>query len=79
MAIPLCRLMPKALPPMIPKTCVARPAAMAEDTGDEHKMAAMIERMKAKEKAKRQQDDDNNTILGRTRHAVPEVADPQHG
>eukprot|EP00959_Pyramimonas_sp_CCMP1952_P381377 7991345-Pyramimonas_sp.AAC.1 len=64
---------------MIAKTCVARPVAMAEDTGYEHKMAAMMERIKAKEKAKREQDDDNNTILGRTRHAVSEAADPHNG
>eukprot|EP00959_Pyramimonas_sp_CCMP1952_P089880 1881160-Pyramimonas_sp.AAC.1 len=52
---------------------------MAEPAGYEHKMAAIVERIKAKEKVKRDQDDDNNTILGRTRHAVPEVAEPQQG
>eukprot|EP00959_Pyramimonas_sp_CCMP1952_P450204 9426838-Pyramimonas_sp.AAC.1 len=79
MTTPLCRLMPKALPPLLSKTCVTRPVATAEGTGYEHKLAAMMDRIKAKEKAKREQDDDSNTILGRTRHAAPEAADPQHG
>jgi hypothetical protein len=79
MTTPLHRMMLKARPPLRSKTCVTRPVAMAEPAGYEHKMAAIVERIKAKEKVKRDQDDDNNTILGRTRHAVPEVAEPQQG
>ncbi|CAK0813291.1 unnamed protein product, partial [Prorocentrum cordatum] len=70
LTIPLCKLMPMTLPPLVSKTCVSRPVALAEVTGYEHKMAAMMERIKAKEKAKREQDDDNNTILGRTHISV---------
>ena len=69
MTTPLCRMAPQPRQPTLTRTRVTRPVDTEDAEAYESNLAALLERIKAKEKASQEQDDDDNTVLGHTRDA----------